>query len=99
MRDQGLEQAFFQSFQTDDLTGPKWKRLFRIQEPVYDELVRELFATFHFNLVEARNDVGGTTIYFRLGVSLGVARLQSLVGGWGCTVSMRPLREGLWVSC
>ena len=67
LRDQGLEQAFLQSFQTDDFTGPQWERLFRIREPVYEELVRELLATFHFNLAEARNDVGGTTIYFRHG--------------------------------
>ena len=36
---------FIESFQTDEFTGPRWERLFRIYEPVYDELVREFFAT------------------------------------------------------
>ena len=67
LRDQGLEQAFLQSFQTDAFTGPQWERLFRVREPVYNELVREFFATVRFDLAEARNDVGGTTIDFRLG--------------------------------
>ena len=70
LRDQGLEHAFLQSFQNDGLTGPQWERLFRMREPVYDELVRELFATFWFDAAEARTHVGSTTIYFRLGVSL-----------------------------
>ena len=39
LRDQGLEQAFLQSFQTDSFTGPQWERLFRVREPVYNELV------------------------------------------------------------
>ena len=43
------------------------QRLFRMREPVYDELVRELFATFRFEAAEARGDVGRTRIYFRLG--------------------------------
>ena len=70
-----------------------------MREPVYNELVRKFFATFRFDLAEARNDVGGTTIYFRLGVSLGLVQSQSLVGGWVCTVSMRRLRVGFCVGC
>ena len=97
LRKQGLEQDFLRSFQTNGFTCPQWKRLFRIQEPVYIELIREFFSTFHFDLAEESNDVGDTTILFRLGVSIGVARLQSLVGGYGCIVNMRPLREGLCV--
>lgn len=67
LRNQGLEQAFLQCFKMDEFTGPQWERLFRVREPIYNELVRELFATFHFDLAEARNDVMGTTLYFRLG--------------------------------
>lgn len=99
LRAQGLENAFLQRFQTDAFTGPQWERLFRVREPVYNELVREFFATFHFDLAEARTDMGGTTIYFRLGVSLKLARLQSLVGGWVCIVSMRQIRVGLCRDC
>ena len=53
MRDQDLEAEFIQSFRTDAFTGPQWEQLFKMSEPVYDELVRELFATFHFEAVEA----------------------------------------------
>ena len=80
LRNEGLEQTFLQSFQTDEFTGPQWENLFRIQEPVYDELVHEFFATFCFDTTEVRNDVARTTIYFRLGASLGHAQSQSLVG-------------------
>ena len=67
LRDNELEQAFIQSYSTDGFTGPQWDRLFRMREPVYDELVRELFATFRFDAAEAREDMGHTMIYFRLG--------------------------------
>ena len=80
LRNEGLEQTFLQSFQTDEFTGPQQENLFRIQELVYDELVHEFFSTFRFDTVEAKNDVARTTIYFKLGVSLGRARLQSLDG-------------------
>ena len=66
-----------------------------MQEPVYEELVREFFATFHFDTAEARNDVGRNTVHFRLGVSIGYARLLSLVGDLGCTINMRLFRQGL----
>ena len=69
LRDNELEQAFVQSYSTDGFTSPQWDRLFRMRDPVYDELVRELFATFRFDAAEARGDVGRTMIYFRLGVS------------------------------
>ena len=81
LRQQGLEQTFRQSFQTDEFTGTRWENLFRMQEPVYEELVREFFATFHFDTAEARTDVGRTTVHFRLGVSKGHARLLSWDGG------------------
>ena len=80
LRAQGLENAFLERFQMDAFTGPQWERLFRIREPVYSELVREFFATFHFDLVEARTDMGGTTIYFRLGGELRTCLLIEF--GW-----------------
>ena len=55
LRDHELEQGFIQSFSTDGFTGPQWERLFRMREPVYDELVRELFATFRFDAAEVQN--------------------------------------------
>jgi hypothetical protein len=66
LRSQGLEAAFLERIHTDGFAGPQWERLFRIREMVYSELVREFFATFHFDQAEARTDMGGTTIYFRL---------------------------------
>ena len=74
LRDHDLEEGFVQSFRTDGFTGPQWERLFRMSEPVYDELVRELFATFRFEAAEAQGDVGHTRIYFRLGASGGAAQ-------------------------
>ena len=68
LHDNGLEQAFVESFGTDEFTGPQWEQLFRIREPVYEELVREFLASFRFDAAEAREDVGRTRIYFRLGV-------------------------------
>ena len=67
LRDQDLEAEFIQNFRTDAFTGPQWEQLFKMSEPVYDELVRELYATFYFEAAEAQGDVGRTRIYFRLG--------------------------------
>ena len=58
LRSQGLEAAFLGRIQTDGFTGPQWERLFRMRETVYSELVREFFATFHFDQAEARTDMG-----------------------------------------
>lgn len=71
--------------------------MFRIQDPVNDELVREFMATFHYETGEARSNIGATTLYFRLGVSLVIVLLQSLVGDWGCIANMRPCKENFWV--
>ena len=67
LAEQDLAEGFVHSFRTDAFTGPQWEQLFRMSEPVYDELVRELFATFRFEAAEAQGDVGRTRIYFRLG--------------------------------
>ena len=58
LRSQGLEGDFLGRIHTDAFTGPQWERLFRMRETVYSELVREFFATFHFDLAEARTDMG-----------------------------------------
>ena len=80
LRDQDLEAEFIQNFQTDAFTGPQWEQLFRICEPVHEELVRELYATFHFEAAEAQGEVGRTRIHFRLG---GVRRTCSVMEfGW-----------------
>ncbi|GJZ02324.1 hypothetical protein Tco_0520285 [Tanacetum coccineum] len=46
---QNLDQAFFNSIITDPFSGPQWGSLFRVNEPVYRELVREFFASFKFD--------------------------------------------------
>ena len=51
-----------------------------MREPVYDELVRELFATFRFDAAEAQDDVGHTRIYFRLGGELRTCSVMEF--GW-----------------
>ena len=70
LRASGLEAAFLGRIRTDGFAGPQWERLFRLRETVYSELVREFFATFRFDQAEARTDMGGTTVYFRLGGEL-----------------------------
>lgn len=61
-----LENAFLESFKTDAFTGPQWERLFRMQETVYNVLVREFLATYYFEVGVGRSDVGATSVYFRL---------------------------------
>ena len=58
LRANRLENGFLDAIQTDEFTGPQWERLFRMRETVYSELVREFFATFHFDQAEARTDMG-----------------------------------------
>ena len=68
LRTHDLEADFLGRINTDGFAGPQWERMFRMREVVYSELVREFFATFHFDQAEARSDMGGNTIHFRLGV-------------------------------
>ncbi|GJS35843.1 hypothetical protein Tco_0534225 [Tanacetum coccineum] len=49
-----LDQEFFNSICTDPLSGPQWGNLFRINEPIYRELVREFFALFDFDTSPSR---------------------------------------------
>ena len=92
--EQDLAEGFVHSFRTDAFTGPQWERLFRMSEPVYDELVRELFATYRFDAVAAQGDMGRTMIRFRLG---GVMRSCSVMEfGWRVGLSStKPLRLSL----
>ncbi|GKA37603.1 retrovirus-related pol polyprotein from transposon TNT 1-94 [Tanacetum coccineum] len=45
---QNLNQAFFDSISTDPFSRPQWGNLFRVNEPIYRELVREFFSSFKF---------------------------------------------------
>ncbi|GJV21634.1 hypothetical protein Tco_1370654 [Tanacetum coccineum] len=49
-----LEQEFFNFICTDPFSGPQWGNLFRINEPIYRELVREFFALFNFDASPSR---------------------------------------------
>nr|GFA14906.1 hypothetical protein [Tanacetum cinerariifolium] len=53
---QGLYQAFFESINKDPFSGPQWVNLFQINENVYQELVREFFASFEFDASPCRYD-------------------------------------------
>ncbi|GJU15627.1 hypothetical protein Tco_1143593, partial [Tanacetum coccineum] len=53
---QNLDQAFFNSISTDPFSGPQWGNLFRVNEPVYQELVREFFASFEFDASPCREN-------------------------------------------
>ncbi|GJS05713.1 hypothetical protein Tco_0322221 [Tanacetum coccineum] len=44
---QGLAQPFFESIHKYPFSGPQWVNLFRTNENVYRELVREFFASTH----------------------------------------------------
>nr|GEV75451.1 zinc finger, CCHC-type [Tanacetum cinerariifolium] len=46
---QCLDQAFFESINNDPFSGLQWMNLFRINEHVYRELVREFFASFELD--------------------------------------------------
>ncbi|GKC40124.1 zinc finger, CCHC-type containing protein [Tanacetum coccineum] len=63
----GLEQEFFNSISTDPLSGPQWGNLFRINEPIYQELVREFFALFDFDASPSRCNPSHLGNRFRLG--------------------------------
>ncbi|GJX72280.1 hypothetical protein Tco_0309451 [Tanacetum coccineum] len=45
---QNLDQAFFKSINTDPFSRPQWANLFRVNKPIYQELVHEFFASFKF---------------------------------------------------
>nr|GEV50040.1 hypothetical protein [Tanacetum cinerariifolium] len=51
---QNLDQAFFESINTDSFSGPQRENLFRVNEPIYQELVREFLASFEFEASACR---------------------------------------------
>ncbi|GKA25073.1 hypothetical protein Tco_0711106 [Tanacetum coccineum] len=53
---QNLDQVFFESINTDPFSGPQWANLFRVNEPIYQELVREFFASFEFDASPCREN-------------------------------------------
>ncbi|GKE79370.1 hypothetical protein Tco_1545490 [Tanacetum coccineum] len=77
---QNLNQAFFESINTDPFFGPQWENLFCANEPIYRELVHEFFASFEFDSSPCRYDPEHLGIRFRLG---GEQREMSLLElGW-----------------
>ncbi|GKA35019.1 hypothetical protein Tco_0721510 [Tanacetum coccineum] len=54
LANQGLEHSFLNSINTDPFSGPQWMNLFRINEPVYRELVWEFFSSFEFDAPPCR---------------------------------------------
>ncbi|GJW36430.1 hypothetical protein Tco_0059350 [Tanacetum coccineum] len=52
----GLAGEFFKSINNDAFSRPQWVNLFQINEPVYKELVYELFASFEFKDYTSRGD-------------------------------------------
>ncbi|GJT58375.1 retrotransposon ORF1 [Tanacetum coccineum] len=67
LANQGLARSFLNSINTDPFSGPQWMNLFQINEPVYQELVRELFSSFEFDSSPCRYDPQHLGITFRLG--------------------------------
>nr|GEU35654.1 hypothetical protein [Tanacetum cinerariifolium] len=59
---QNLEQAFIESINTDSFSGPQWAMLFRVNEPIYKELVREFFASFEFEAFTCRKSLENVTL-------------------------------------
>ncbi|GJZ03453.1 hypothetical protein Tco_0536728 [Tanacetum coccineum] len=51
---QNLDQTFFDFISTDPFSRPQWGNFFRVNEPIYGELVREFFASFEFEASACR---------------------------------------------
>ncbi|GKA91159.1 hypothetical protein Tco_0813029 [Tanacetum coccineum] len=64
---QNLDQAFFNSISTDLFFGPQWGNIFRVNEPVYWELVHEFFASIEFDASPCRYNPNHLGVRFRLG--------------------------------
>ncbi|GKB47986.1 hypothetical protein Tco_0898739 [Tanacetum coccineum] len=54
LSNKGLAQSFFNSINIDTFSGPQWVNLFQINEPIFRELVHELFASFEFDASPCR---------------------------------------------
>ncbi|GJR04071.1 hypothetical protein Tco_0527055 [Tanacetum coccineum] len=80
LAEHGLERGFLESINSDPFSRTQWANLFRINEPVYRELVREFFASIELEVIACRNNPEHVGIHFRLG---GEPRSLSLLEfGW-----------------
>nr|GEY47225.1 retrotransposon Orf1 [Tanacetum cinerariifolium] len=89
-REETMEEKPFLNFvNTDNFSGPQWVNLFKINEPVFRELVREFFASFEFDASPCRYEPLHKGATLRLG---GVDREMSILElGW--RVSLYSERE------
>nr|GEV56524.1 hypothetical protein [Tanacetum cinerariifolium] len=92
-----LDQAFFESINIGSFSGPQWGNLFRVNEPIYRELVREFFASFEFEASACRYDPKHLGVNFILG---GKPKEMSLLKlGWRVDLySERKSRENTTLS-
>ncbi|GKB63976.1 hypothetical protein Tco_0920162 [Tanacetum coccineum] len=67
LSNKGLAQSFFNSINTDTFFGPQWVNLFQINEPIFCDLVHELFASFEFDASPCRYEPLHKGVRFRLG--------------------------------
>nr|GEX79308.1 hypothetical protein [Tanacetum cinerariifolium] len=80
LSNKGLAQPFLNFVNTDNFSGPQWVNLFKINEPVFRELVREFFASFEFDASPCGYEPLHKGATLRLG---GVDREMSLLElGW-----------------
>ncbi|GKC22316.1 hypothetical protein Tco_1024466 [Tanacetum coccineum] len=80
LSNKGVVQPFFDFINTDTFFGPQLVNLFQINEPIFQKLVREFFASFEFDATPYRYEPLPKGVTFRLG---GVEREMSLLEfGW-----------------
>ncbi|GKB56971.1 hypothetical protein Tco_1076314 [Tanacetum coccineum] len=91
LADNGLERGFFKSIHFDPFSGTQWANLFRINEPIYQELVRVFFATFELEVVSGINNPQHASIHFRLGRDKRTLSLVELV-----TIKVERLIMEFW---
>nr|GEV87204.1 hypothetical protein [Tanacetum cinerariifolium] len=78
---QNLDQAFFNSISTDPFFGPQWGNLFPVNEPAYQEFVREFFASFEFDASPCRQSRENATLS-RLKNGNSVKEIRLLMEFW-----------------
>ncbi|GJZ92246.1 hypothetical protein Tco_0664311 [Tanacetum coccineum] len=70
---------FFDSISTDPFFRLQWENLFRINELVYRELVREFFATYEFRASTRKNNPRAAGIQFRREIGMAIALKNALM--------------------
>ncbi|GJS62138.1 hypothetical protein Tco_0656922 [Tanacetum coccineum] len=89
--------SFLNSIRSDLFSGPQWGNLFPVNEPVYQELVREFFTSFEFDASPYRYDPNHLGVRFRLGGEQKEISLLEL--GWRVGLySKRQSRENATLS-